>query len=611
MPEWTAPFRLPKFTTEEYRKKKAEYVAKHGYTIYVPGWSDIIHIKRERPLTQDEAIAWINKEWDYFSEERYAQIVAMKEERRRRFERMLASPTPDLLTNAASVMTALDNAQDALTTLAVLGRVAASLLPRAIARFLEGPVGWIFSASMIINYLRPTAILKLRCLTRKRIAHSTLRSNPFCNRIRIERARKLKRVLPTQGEICEILQTTDEVFGVGICLGPILGLIQDVFSGAWRAARGQKVTVHWSIPELPYHAQTAAAILRHIPLIDHFNEDISDEDHLAATLAHNYALQVIDPYLQEWHPLDNIEGLEHMELVAPAPTNPLTREVIQEAGYDPDQLTGWPGSSRKWSTITQIWDATRSKATENFKRWCKKRPKDRYAYLRAMGAQEAVFRTYCLSESFDEFFIEDTPETCFWLKFFHNCYTFREVFEHEAVDTEKAFMQTQVAVRIRNRVKYMHPDLRKKLWLMFSPYTVIYPKKKEDWPTPDDPLYVPPPAVTWDGDYWELVATFDPLSPDICRAYFYSAHPLSQVYTAKWLMELWWEKYHHYLELSEAMRFPPGWQMGDPWPRGVFCYPGFSFPDTWEPGDPTPPGCYIPEPLDFCDVEPHMGIHPF
>ena len=53
MADWTAPFHRPKMTTEEFKKMKAEYVAKHGYTMTVPGLSDIVHIGVPNKMTEE------------------------------------------------------------------------------------------------------------------------------------------------------------------------------------------------------------------------------------------------------------------------------------------------------------------------------------------------------------------------------------------------------------------------------------------------------------------------------------------------------------------------------------------------------------------------------
>ncbi len=44
MPDWTAPFHMPHMITEDFQRKKAEYVAKYGYRYTIPGFDDIFHI---------------------------------------------------------------------------------------------------------------------------------------------------------------------------------------------------------------------------------------------------------------------------------------------------------------------------------------------------------------------------------------------------------------------------------------------------------------------------------------------------------------------------------------------------------------------------------------
>jgi len=93
MPDWTAPFRIPKITNEEWARKKADYVAEHGYSITIPGLSDIIKVRTEEPMTALEHYHWKKKNWDYFSPKRLDECQKQKKKRRERYLAMLASPT--------------------------------------------------------------------------------------------------------------------------------------------------------------------------------------------------------------------------------------------------------------------------------------------------------------------------------------------------------------------------------------------------------------------------------------------------------------------------------------------------------------------------------------
>ncbi|MCG2778646.1 MAG: hypothetical protein L6406_23465 [Desulfobacterales bacterium] len=141
MPGWLDSFHLPKFTDAEFAKQKAAYVAKHGYTITVPGLDDIIKYKIEVPLTKDEEERYKAKRWDTFTPWRLEDIREMKASRQRRYLGMLASPTPAIVQNFGSIMVAFDDAQDALSTASIVTRMAARFAPQVLTNIIKGPVG--------------------------------------------------------------------------------------------------------------------------------------------------------------------------------------------------------------------------------------------------------------------------------------------------------------------------------------------------------------------------------------------------------------------------------------------------------------------------------------
>ena len=54
MANWTAPFHAPKFSDEEFEAQKKAYTDKHGYTVTIPTFSDIIHLRPFEAMTENE-----------------------------------------------------------------------------------------------------------------------------------------------------------------------------------------------------------------------------------------------------------------------------------------------------------------------------------------------------------------------------------------------------------------------------------------------------------------------------------------------------------------------------------------------------------------------------
>src|SRR5574337_1571121 len=153
MGTWKVPYSIPRFTDAALERMKAEYVAKHGYEVYLPGWEDVVHFSLEKPITSAEEVHWAAKDWSYFTEARLAELKSIKEKRRRQYLRFLGSPQPHILRNRGSLLVAIDNTQDTLSTLSMIIRIAITALPRVFSKLLIGPVGWIMTGADILNLM--------------------------------------------------------------------------------------------------------------------------------------------------------------------------------------------------------------------------------------------------------------------------------------------------------------------------------------------------------------------------------------------------------------------------------------------------------------------------
>lgn len=243
---------LPKFTTAEFEKRRIAYQAKYGNSVNVPGFSDVIHIVPKAQISAEERAAhlWATKR-GLPSPLTPAQIESLAY-KKFRFLNALASATPAWFKNYGAVATVLDNVEDGLVTVVVLGRIAAKIAPRLLGRMVPG-LGWVLLGSDILNAVNLVSWGGAMTGGCKKFHEEWQRKNPFHAKAAANRAFRIKSAVPSVGEILEILQTTDQLFGVGLCLGGFMGLVTDAVATTANPAYWQnlwRILYHGSFNEL-------------------------------------------------------------------------------------------------------------------------------------------------------------------------------------------------------------------------------------------------------------------------------------------------------------------------------------------------------------------------
>jgi len=222
----------PKFTTEEFEKRRDAYQARYGNTINIPGFADVIHIIPQARISTEERAAHV---WAIQrglpSPLTPAQQATLKY-KKFRFIKALAAATPAWMRTYGSVATALDNVEDALVTVVVLGRIAVKIAPRLLGRIVPG-LGWVLLGSDILNAANLISWASFASMGAKRSIESLAERNPFHAKAAARRTLKLDRAIPTFGEILEILQTTEQLWGIGLCLGGLMGMVEDTAAKAF------------------------------------------------------------------------------------------------------------------------------------------------------------------------------------------------------------------------------------------------------------------------------------------------------------------------------------------------------------------------------------------
>lgn len=384
MPDWTAPFHVPRMTTEEFQRKKAEYVAKYGYRYTIPGFDDIFHIPIEAPITDAEDALWKARRKDEISPERREEIEYIKAKRKAKYLDMLGSPLPEVLVSRAALLTSIDDAQDAMSTLAIAGMVASRALPPAARAVMMTGTGWIMIAGQCLNLATFGLAPEQMALSRKRLQDQMTKDNPFSKKARLKNAKKLLKGGFGFGAALEVAQTTDQVFGWGISLGAVMSLPLSIITGAAKLVTGQKLTVYYPVPHIPRWRRIAKKMH---PAMLAFNGVFHQTDDIEMTgymMAANAAAQMELTDLSEWNPLDSVLRPDMATFPPPTPTKGYLLEILEETDPNWRDTVLWPQTGTYRPTTEHLVNATYARATENFRSYAERQ---KYSELGFIGAQ--------------------------------------------------------------------------------------------------------------------------------------------------------------------------------------------------------------------------------
>lgn len=453
MADYLAPFNMPKFTDAEYAAKKAEYVAAHGYNITIPRFSDIIHISATKRMTDQEAIWWYDGKRDWIAEDRRLELYAQQERSRAKFEGMQGSPIPAWFVNYTSVLTAWDNVQDAIISLAAIGRIALKFLPGVIGRFLIGPIGWLWLIAEGMSLLVSPSMCLLNPMACKRKMKEKLRRRAKALRawhkppekgtkawMEIQK-NKLKYgfkgyaksggFMPSFSEAIQMAQVTKDIWGIGLAIGPIFGLAYDLMFGGVRWLSGKEVRFAWPPSDIEIYEKAEDQAHKYArwkrphdtmtesEFLTWKNEMVAtgtwgirskqDEESLhglrlaqvhfgwthradwetEASLycAAELVCQGIQNVLDWWNPMENVEGLEHIEIDVSHYPDPLLEEMLRKEGKDPSAGIAWPQLGKRWATYEEIQVSLAPIAATNFVNFYTNCPDEN---LKAMGEFSAI-----------------------------------------------------------------------------------------------------------------------------------------------------------------------------------------------------------------------------
>jgi len=453
--KYKSPVSLPQWTEDKFEEARTKYTAEHGYEIHIPGWQDIVKWKRwDEPTIQELAIEkkaksslakskyYIRKlgeprferikyaqpgDIDYptyqemedynhavennnkylsfleiLGDKRYEEIKALRNERKERYARMLASPTPKVGRNAAALITFIDDINDTMGTVGVIARTAHHLIGNEFAKVLLSKVGgYAFTAAQLTSIAMALMRNPLKAKRLQHLLHGATHGNPPSRKLRASVMKRFAKHGIGYGEVIEALQVSNSMFGYGLGLGSIFGLLFDIPSGIYRHIRGEKVTVtglpralvsfdrHWSrniktLAELWVSAE---------PWMD----DILGKSMVAAKMCTDTLKQMFGTE-SALASLPNVADIETPILM---PAHPLTDEVIRDETPKIEEYLNWPSTGKKWKAILQNWNYDRDEINENIRNWLARNAFDAESYLCKENAIESGFDMLSLIDGDD------------------------------------------------------------------------------------------------------------------------------------------------------------------------------------------------------------------
>lgn len=411
MPDWTGSFHKPYMTTEQFLKERDKYVAKYGYRYSIPGFNDIIHFGIEKPITEEETKIWASKRFSRLSPERYEELKSIKERRKEKYLDMLGSPTPQIFKSRGALIGSIDDAQDALSVLAITGAVAIRTTPAAISKFLAGPVGWTMTASEFLNFFNTTLTPERGLVKFKLMIEEEKDLNPMSKKAKCKRAYRIRKAKFGQQFAVEALQVTDNIFGIGISLGAVMNLPADIIFGAARRAMGKRSVVNFPIPKVPDWKVRAWGLMKSIATSFSAGPKNNIGGSVIQLIASNAAAQQLNYDSRSFNVLDKIDDILGVEIEAPKPKNILSIEAIQE--IDPEGLSAiqWPTTGERWSSVADLTDTLPKKINETYKYLLNRDKHTVEGFIAGINATEATLHMLEASEGKGSVFVSHTADT--------------------------------------------------------------------------------------------------------------------------------------------------------------------------------------------------------
>lgn len=378
---------FPRFEKQSFDALKKEYTDKYGYVIRIPKLEDVIHLTPNLMKTE-------------------AQI---KSEKRRGLMNILASPAPDFARTYSSIMTYMDNIQDATSIVYPALSMLTRLAPKVFGKIL--PIaGWLMLGTDTLNWLLHVGRLPFGPMAGKRLFCHFGSRNPFSKTAQYLRKERIRNFKPTIADLLQVAQVTDQFTGVGLNLGPIMGTVMDSFFGAYRYIRGDPVRFSFDTPDMFEFEKLAGRGVTAAGIINSTGQTFDDDTHFWAYTVGAASARIFAPVAHDFDILGGVEDPMSIMVPAARPVDPLTIEVIKEAGLSVENGVGWPYNGQKEIPLGELWAALIPRNKEVFRDYCFRHAKDWQGYIVAnLWDQVTPAMIYAADPSGDVVF-DDTTE---------------------------------------------------------------------------------------------------------------------------------------------------------------------------------------------------------
>lgn len=371
-------------------------------SINIPGWDDVIHIvPRTRPSQDDKDAHYAAKRAGTKSP--VGTDVAFEIERRGAKARAIqSSASPGWAQAAGQVLTALDNVQDLVTTVATVGRLTINPAIRAAelaatSRFATVAVGGRVAAKIGLRAIPLLGLVltvgdlmklvtqigmlafpayALACAGPRAglaagipalLMGPTLckpigawsKINPFGRKAKLSRSRMARNWRPSIPNLIELAQTTDTLFGTGLSLGALTGLVSDTAFGIEQSNRGKAVEINTtgfadanhrvfsgqlareSLAGL-HDLRVAATVLAYGPTLHGTQETFTVSEHIESLAATTSAMSILQSYLMADAMTDRVNAALDVQLEPPRYLEDVAVADAMAAGVDLPPGRRWP-----------------------------------------------------------------------------------------------------------------------------------------------------------------------------------------------------------------------------------------------------------------------------
>lgn len=321
---------------------------------------DEIHITR-----RDLAVAFDHKEKGTMTARDEAMIRAYLKRRRYAFQQK-HSPSPKYTKSLISVITALDDIEDVISSAAWATFAAGAAVPEALpalwstSRVLNLatiPINMVEAGiGAAINPVMCKAMIEDLCRVRRNMRKMKGKIKKEFNDAIVERAiakemrripvrKRLRAAIPSFGTALEMGQASGTITGYGIILGPLMGAFTDLFWGAIEGIKGKSMKIVWPWQDVPEElliagqgAKTASKVIAKRPFED-------PETDMKAQMALTYAMSAMNQYL-DGKDYDRLwDAVMEYDEKPPTTISAATQFALEDEGIDPD-----PTNEINWFT---------------------------------------------------------------------------------------------------------------------------------------------------------------------------------------------------------------------------------------------------------------------